>query len=187
MAQQYTKKMIRDVFVQMLNEKPFDKITVKNIVNKCKINRKTFYYYYENLYSVLREIFESEIEDVIAQYNETQSWEESFIFAARFSLENKKAIYHVFNSIHREELERYLYTIAGNVMFRYVEDINKNIQASDRDKKIIASFYQSALTNMVLHWIADGMVEKPEIIIRRIGALFDGNISESLKRSKKLP
>ncbi|HOO74048.1 MAG TPA: TetR-like C-terminal domain-containing protein [Tepiditoga sp.] len=186
MAQQYTRKMIREVFVEMLNEKPFDKITIKNIVTKCEINRKTFYYYYENLYSIIHEIFESEIENVIIKYNETHSWEECFIFAARTSIKNKRAIYHIFNSVHREELERYLYSIAGNVMFRYVEDINREIKASEEDAKIIARFYQSALTNMVLHWIADGMKDEPEKIIKRIGLLFDGNIALSLKRSKEI-
>jgi len=39
---------------------------------------------------------------------------------------------------------------------------------------------------MVLHWIADGMKDEPEKIIKRIGLLFDGNIALSLKRSKKI-
>ncbi|MEW9125178.1 MAG: TetR-like C-terminal domain-containing protein, partial [Thermotaleaceae bacterium] len=54
------------------------------------------------------------------------------------------------------------------------------------DKKLIASFYQCALTEMVLRWISSGMKEEPETIIRRIGKLFNGNIELSLKRSANL-
>ena len=45
MAQQYTRNMIRSVFIEMLDERPFDEITVTDLVTRCEINRKTFYYY----------------------------------------------------------------------------------------------------------------------------------------------
>ena len=52
--------------------------------------------------------------------------------------------------------------------------------------KLIATFYQCALTEMVIQWISSGMKEDPDTIIRRIGELFDGNIKLSLQRSEKL-
>ncbi|WP_027631958.1 TetR/AcrR family transcriptional regulator [Clostridium hydrogeniformans] len=186
MAQQYTRKIIRQVFIKMLNERPLNKITVKDIATECEINRNTFYYYYTDVYALLSEIFQTELQTVIDEYNDTLSWEESFILAARFALENKKAIYHVYNSMQREELVNYIYNVSGNVMVRYVEKVSEGISASLGDRKIIASFYQCALTEMVLHWIASGMKEDPDTIVRRIGQLFDGNIELSLKRSADL-
>ena len=186
MAQQYTRKIIRQVFIKMLNERPLNKITVKDIATECEINRNTFYYYYTDVYALLSEIFQTELQTVIDEYNDTLSWEESFILAARFALENKKAIYHVYNSMQREELVNYIYNVSGNVMVRYVEKVSQGISASLGDRKIIASFYQCALTEMVLHWIASGMKEDPDTIVRRIGQLFDGNIELSLKRSADL-
>ncbi len=186
MARQYTKNLIREVFVQMLNKKPLDKITVKDIAEECDINRNTFYYHYADIYEILSEIFEREIQRIIKEYNETLSWEESFLVAARFALENKKAIFHVYHSMRREELEDYIYEVSGNIMMSYIERISKKISASSGDKKLIATFYQSALTEMVLRWIGGGMKGNPEKIIRRIGQLFNGNIELSLKRSKDL-
>ncbi len=186
MVQKYTKNMIREVFIKMLNEVPLNTITVKAIVAECEINRNTFYYYYSDVYAILSEIFQTELQIVIDKYNDTLSWEESFIAAAKFALGNRKAIYHVYNSMQREELEKYIYNVSGNVMIRYVEKVSDGISASSGDKKLIASFYQCALTQMVLHWIASGMKEDPDAISRRIGQLFDGNIVLSLKRSAGL-
>lgn len=183
MAQQYTRNKICDVFIHMLNQRPLSKITVKEVVAECGINRNTFYYYYADLYEVLTELFQLELEKVIEGYNDTLSWEESFLVAADFALKNKKAIYHVYNSIQREELETYLYHTAGNVMKRYVERIANGMPVSEEDKLLISTFYQSALTQMLLHWIHSGMKEEPEQIIRRIGFLFDGNIALSLQRA----
>ena len=186
MAKKYTKNLIREVFIKMLNEKPLDKITVTDIAKKCEINRNTFYYHYQDIYEILTEIFQKEIQKVIDEYNDTLSWEESFLLAAEFALENKRAIYHIYNSVRREELEDYIYNVAGNIMTRYVEKKSEGIPASEGDKNLIATFYQSALTEMVLRWIEGGMEEDTDIIIRRIGQLFNGNIKLSLKRSVEL-
>ena len=45
----FTKKAIRDSLVKLLNEKPLSKITVRDIVDDCGVNRNTFYYYYPDL------------------------------------------------------------------------------------------------------------------------------------------
>ncbi|MBU5270487.1 TetR/AcrR family transcriptional regulator [Clostridium cochlearium] len=186
MAQHYTRKMIREVFINLLNERPLNKITVKDIATVCEINRNTFYYHYTDIYALLSEIFQIELQTVIDEYNDTLSWEESFIVATKFALENKTAIYHVYNSMQREELVNYIYNVSGNIMTLYIEKISNGISASSGDKKLIASFYQCALTEMVLRWISSGMKEEPETIIRRIGKLFNGNIELSLKRSANL-
>ena len=186
MAQQYTKKIIQEEFIKILNERPLNKITVKDIASACDINRNTFYYYYTDIYAILSEIFQTELQIVIDEYNDTLSWEESFIVATKFSLQNKTAIYHVYNSMQKEELEDYLFNVSGNIMSRYVEKVSDGISASSGDKKLISSFYQCALTEMVLRWIASGMKEDPDTIIRRIGRLFDGHIALSLKRSAGL-
>lgn len=186
MAQQYTKKKIREEFIKILNERPLNKITVKDIALACEINRNTFYYYYTDVYALLSELFQTELQTVTDEYNDTFSWEESFIVATKFALENKIAINHVYNSIQREELEDYIYNVSGHVMNRYVEKLSDGISASSGDKKLISSFYQCALTEMVLRWIASGMKEDPDTIVRRIGQLFDGHIALSLKRSAGL-
>ncbi|CAM3485617.1 TetR/AcrR family transcriptional regulator [Erysipelothrix anatis] len=183
MAQQYTKCLIRDAFIAMLNEKPLKKITVKDIAIACQINRNAFYYHYNDVYQLLEEIFDDELNAVIQTYNDTLSWEESFILAATFALENKTAIYHVYDSMQRDSLLNYIYRVSGNVMQQYVHDANADIGADESDVNLIASFYKSALTTLVIRWIETGMKEDPHEVVGRIGYLFDGNIQNSLERS----
>lgn len=44
-----TKETIIDAFWQLLEEKPFNKITVQNIVERCALNRNTFYYHFQDI------------------------------------------------------------------------------------------------------------------------------------------
>ena len=41
-----TKLAIVDTFWQLLEEKSYHKITVQDIVDRCQVNRNTFYYYF---------------------------------------------------------------------------------------------------------------------------------------------
>ena len=42
----FTRKAIMTVFLNLLDERPLSKITVKDIVDACGINRNTFYYHF---------------------------------------------------------------------------------------------------------------------------------------------
>ena len=57
----YTQKAIMRTFQQMLEEMPFDKITVSALVRRCEISSNTFYYHYQDIYSVLEWIVETQL------------------------------------------------------------------------------------------------------------------------------
>ena len=46
--QKFTKKIIRETFLAMLEEMSLQKITVKELCARAEINRATFYKYYQN-------------------------------------------------------------------------------------------------------------------------------------------
>lgn len=186
MAKNYTKNLIKQEFIKLLNKKSLHNITVTEITKQCKIERKTFYYHYENLPQLVKEIFDEELEDVIKEFNETLSWEESFISVAKFILENKKAVKHMYESDYKVELEKYIFSISGEIMRKYVRRVAKDTKAQEIDIKLIAYFYQCALSSSLVEWVATDMKTDPKLVTRRLGELMDGNILESLKRSEKL-
>lgn len=186
MSRNYTKDLIKKEFMKLLDEKKLDKITVTELAQKCQIERKTFYYHYENLEQLIKEIFESELDVIIEEFNENLSWEDSFILAATFILENKRAIRHIYFSDYKANVEKYVYSMAGEVIIKYVKHISKETRAKDIDINLISYFYQCALSSALIQWIATNMKTDPVVITKRIGKLMDGNILLSLKRSENL-
>lgn len=57
-----TKNAIRRSFIELLAERPFDKISVRDIAERSEVTRNTFYYYYTDIYALAEDVFESEIE-----------------------------------------------------------------------------------------------------------------------------
>jgi AcrR family transcriptional regulator len=182
-----TEKAIRDSFMKLIGERPLDKITVKDIVDDCGINRRTFYYHYSDIYALVEQILREETDAAISKYASPDAWQDGFISAARFALDNRRAVYHICNSVRREDLEQYVKRISRQVIETFVEKISKSPDAGDavpeQDKRLITDFYCCALTGMVMDWIAGGMEGDTAAMIRRLGYLFDGSILRSLRRA----
>ena len=85
----------------VLDEKPFGKITVKDITDRCGINRNTFYYHYQDIPALLEEICQNQVEDIISKYPTLNSIEDCLDAAMQSVLENKRAIMHIYNSDNR--------------------------------------------------------------------------------------
>lgn len=51
-----SRRMIREAFLELLEEKKFEKITVTDIVDRADLNRSTFYAHYPDVYGVVEEI-----------------------------------------------------------------------------------------------------------------------------------
>ena len=47
--------ILTGAFWELLEEKPYKKITVKDIVDRCKVNRNTFYYHFDGINSLFEE------------------------------------------------------------------------------------------------------------------------------------
>lgn len=59
-----TKKMMKDTLIDLLDEKPLEKITVTEICKNADVNRSTFYAYYEDISALMLEIEDELLEHV---------------------------------------------------------------------------------------------------------------------------
>ncbi|MEA4832793.1 MAG: TetR/AcrR family transcriptional regulator [Oscillospiraceae bacterium] len=182
---QFTKQAIIQTFIMLLNEKPFDKITVTDIVERCGINRNTFYYYYSDIYALIDELFKTETQKIINANKEFNTWQEGFFEATGFALENKKAIFHIYNSMNRDVLEKYIYDVTKNNMTQFVQKQAEGLDASKEDINAISAFYTAALVGLVTKWLQDGMKDNPEPFIERLGILLEGDIRAALLKTKQ--
>lgn len=179
---QFTKKAINESFLRLLNSTPFDKITVKDIVDECGVNRNTFYYYYQDIYALLEELLREETEKVFSSDADFDSWYDGLVKSAKFAFENKKAIYHLYNSLNREILEKYLYGITGHFMLRFVKKLAVGTNASEGDIACVVDFYKSALVGLILGWLADGMRDESLDKLKRMSEILDGSIKAALEK-----
>ena len=57
----FTREAILAAFLKIAEKKPLEKISVRDIVDECGINRNTFYYHFQDIYAVLEEVLVNQI------------------------------------------------------------------------------------------------------------------------------
>ena len=178
-----TKDAIKKSFLKLLNSKPIDKITVKEIVEDCGINRNSFYYHFADIPSLMEEIFTDQADEFVSRSFSPDNIYDSIMEAIAFSLENKTAILHVFNSPNRQYYDRYLNRVARRTVtafFDYNMKDLKNIREEDREAFVM--YYKSLLIGFVFDWVSDGVQYDLPLKFKRICELFEGTIEMAIER-----
>ena len=182
--QKDTKKLIFDTFLGLLNQKPFDKITVKDIVETCDINRNTFYYYYSDIYDLLEEVFTNEFDELMEAHKNGGSWLEAFIKIANTAYSHKRIVYNICSSRSYDYFENYMYKSCKHIMVDFVQYSAKGMSVPDEDIEFLASFYEYAFLGIISEWFRTGMREDPVYLASQLWLVAD-NIRLSLRKSER--
>lgn len=67
---QNTKIMLAETLLSLLEKKPISKITVSEIVGLFDINRKTFYYHFQDVYDLLEWHLDTELQKAMNTLND---------------------------------------------------------------------------------------------------------------------
>lgn len=100
----WKRSAIMESLLKLLDERPLNKISVKDIVEDCGISRNTFYYYFEDMPSLIEAVVMEEVNRIMEQYSEISSMNECFDAAMQFCVGHRKAVYHLYNSANRNIL-----------------------------------------------------------------------------------
>ncbi len=177
-----TKVALADSLKKLLQIKSLDKITIKDVVENCGVNRQTFYYHFHDIYDLLKWLFIKDAEDIIGNKKTYTTWQQGFLQVFKYIDSDKTIVMNVYNSIAREHLENYLYSIVFNLLNGVVEEKALGINISKENKKFVIDFYKYAFVGLLLEWIRSGMKEEPEIIINKLSKLIKGDIELGLKK-----
>ncbi len=153
----FTKQAIAESFLQLLDEKPFSKITVKDIVERCGINRNTFYYHYQDIPALLEEILISRIDTLIEMHCQVGSLEDCISIAVQYFNENKKSVMHVYRSLPRDIFIHHLDHLLLYLVEEYISNISLSIHVNQKDREIIVRYFKCLLVGIFLDWLDAGM------------------------------
>ena len=167
-----TEKAIQETFLQLLDEKPYSQITVKDIVETCGINRNSFYYHYADLPALVEEIIEDEILRIMQEPTSISSLQESLSASLQFAKQNKRAVYHLYKSVNRDIFERYLMKNCDFIVSRYVDTLFKDAGVSPNDRRLVINYFKYLCFGTTIDWLESGMKLDIEADFARICELM---------------
>lgn len=180
-----TKEMIVASFYGILHKKNFEKITVKDIVEDCGINRKTFYYYFKDIYDLVEYTVRTEIERYMNFVPENQTIEETVMSFMELAEENRKMVCHISLSSD-SELKRYLHSSFYDTVFKKYKGKAAELGVSERDFRLICEVLVMSFLGMISAWLDGGMKEEYKEDIRRLCIMFGGSVEHMMGKIKEM-
>ena len=181
----YTKKAIMRTFQQMLEEMPFDKITVSALVRRCEVSSNTFYYHYQDIYELLDVWFHMAFDPFVQCDQPDFDWRVSTKAMLRACQAHPRTIYHVFDSLSRDQLEQYVFSMTDDVFCKAIMRYTDVSHIPEAELKDITSFCRYAFIGFFLQFLWNHMDDDVDEIVDRLGGLFERFVMSATARDAR--
>ncbi|KRK63992.1 TetR family transcriptional regulator [Companilactobacillus tucceti DSM 20183] len=180
-----TKASLANALMSILKTKPFNKITVKNVVDECGLTRQTFYNHFGDMYELVEWTCLQAIKESLHDNCDYDHWQKGLYKLMLAIKENSLLVNNMQRSENRDILVKYIYKIINNYVITVVEKQSYGLNVSQEDKSFVAHFYSLAFIATIVEWIKDDMKADPEEISKNIGILLKGNFRSDLEKYVK--
>ncbi|MEW4428223.1 TetR/AcrR family transcriptional regulator [Paenibacillus pabuli] len=171
-----SQEAIKSAFIELISEKEFDKITVKDICKGANVGNRTFYLHYLDKFDLLDKLIEEHI------YNLKK------LCKPRSGLDFKEA-----NVIWFEYLDNhYLFfstMLAGKGAFAFrkhflefiIEELKNDVEIikgkNQRfSESVLLNFFGAAIVGVVETYFMKGIPDPPEVVAEQLGMLIERNL-----------
>lgn len=183
-----TKKTIAASLKKFMEKKPLSKITVSEIVADCKINRKTFYYHFENIQDLLKWMLEQEAIEVVKNFDLLLDYEDAINFVLDYVEENKHILNCAYDSIGSNELNRFFHndfnSIVMTIINRYEEIMG--IKVDDNFRIFICDFYTEAIVGMIVRLLKNKHPYDRKKLIEYLSLTIKSSLPAVLKEAANI-
>lgn len=178
-----TKMAIVDAFGKLLDEKPLNKITVKDIVEKCEVNRNTFYYHFQDIPTLLEQTLNEKADWLIQNHYTPGRPIDCIRPLVQYSEQRKRAILHVYKAVPCERFLFLLERILGYIVREYFENAFAGISINPEDQELLIRYYQCTLSGILLDWLGDDMSYDLLHASERLCALMEGTGRQAIHKA----
>lgn len=162
-----TKKMLAASLKKFMEKKSLSKVTVSEIIADCGVNRKTFYYHFDDIYALLKWTLEAEAIDIVKQMDLVVNTEEAVSFVMGYVEENQHIINCAYDAMGRDEMKRFFRADFIDVIRKAIEAGEQDLSISlDEDfKQYLADFFSEALASMLIGWVKNPEKHEKEKVL----------------------
>lgn len=178
-----TKKALAAALKRLMVNKPISKITVRELVAECGINRNSFYYHFEDIYALFKWMVESEAVEIVKQYDLMMDYHEVVSFVLDYVENNQYLLTNAYNAIGQAGLKRFLYldfiSCLGNLI-----DQGARMQGIELDadyREFLCAFYAEAIAGTLLDYITHPQARSREKVIAYVERLLRSTLPAAIQ------
>ncbi len=184
---QNTRKIFAASLKKFMEKKPLSKITVSEIVADCGVNRKTFYYHFEDIYSLLKWMLEEEAFDVVKQFDLLVDYREAILFVLKYVRQNKHLLCCAYDSMGRDEMKRFFYADFVGITKNIIQNTEQEmgIRVDPQFEEFLTHFYTEAIAGLLIDEFTNREGHDTEKAVEYISLILKTSLPSVLSGSQK--
>ena len=186
-----TKRALAESLKKLMTKRGFDKITVKDIVADCGVNRQTFYYHFHDIYDLLEWIFLDAADSLIRKATDYSSWTAGLEVLMQYMQENRLLILNAYHSISHEGVNKYikecLRPYCQAIVLRQAADLDFPVR--EADLQFVTEAVVLSATGLTIEWIEQKMKASDKTMedLKKLEISLDGTVHLMLRNLSSEP
>ncbi len=174
-----TKTALSNTLKKLMETKPFSKITVSEIIADCGLNRKTFYYHFEDTRDLLRWTLRHEAINVVESFDFATDNQQAILFVVDYLEQNQHMLNCVYDAVGSGELRLFLYEdfkkIARKIITTAENQLGKRLSEEYRD--LLASFYTDGIVGIIIAWLNGKIKLNKTTAVKYVSEILKGSLT----------
>jgi len=173
----YTKLVIREAFIQLMQDQPIEKVTVTCICELADISRGTFYLHYRDAYDLLESMENELLLNLERRFTETMghstpdnpassmvdySIDPDFWLGILKWLHEDKSLSKLFFANPHSSFMTKCLSLNRSFSDKLCRGVYPNLSESERE--YMHTYYEHGSASIMSLWVQNGFVEPPETI-----------------------
>ena len=168
-ASNAAKRQICTVLKELMTQKPLNRITVAEIMDTCGMRRQHFYYYFTDIYDLLRWTFEKEALELLQQQQGVFHWQNGFLHLFQYINQNRAVCLCALDSLGKD---------VSSIVDRAVRQtaVENGLPAHSPEVEVVICLVTIMMAGAVESWLRGELTQTPEELTRRIDMMFQDYI-----------
>src|SRR3712207_464939 len=164
----YSRMRILEAAVQILHQKPGDKLTVTEICKVAEVNRTTFYRHFKDPYDLIDQMQDMVITGLIHLFDTRMDGKlEQLMESISKHIYQHRDMLSIF--YRPTDLFHFLNKVATVFLDRFLECTREHSeQISDEERKMLYAYISGGAAAAYVHWIQTGMKENTGLVAHRM-------------------
>lgn len=178
-----TKRELAAALKKLMAVKPINKITVRELVSECGVNRNCFYYHFEDIYALFKRMVEAEAVEIIKQYDLMMDYHEVVNFVLDYVENNKYLLTNAYNAIGQAGLKGFLYLDFISCLGALInQGAHKQGVELDPDyRSFMCAFYAEAIAGTLLDYIIHPQARSREKVVSYVERLLRSTLPAAIQ------
>ena len=179
-----TKDALGAALKEMMAVKPINKITVKDLVSICNVNRQTFYYHFDDVYDLLEWVFEEDANRVLPHEVRLENWQQDVLIFFDYLYDNRTFALNVYNSNSRLGMLRYITERIESCIRSFAALVSEGSNIDRQDFDFVVDLYSNAVVGLLSRWMDQGMECPSDSAKSRFIKILESSVENLVDRFK---